>query len=168
MYEYQGLGHMLYLMLYGGAATLAVIACLFLLFHQGNAFAPAVRPPLRLRRSAAAFMASVAASHVWWVVLGFYWLTDDHTLQQLATILGTNRTYLGAYFTQADTTYNAYINLLRIEHFERLYAKAHAISRPVTAQELARESGFRSYSTFSTAFKVHRGMTVTAWMRQQE
>ena len=335
MYEYQGIGHMLYLMLYGGAAMLAVIACLFLLYRKGNAFAPAVNPPLRLRRSAAAFMASVAASHVWWVVLGFYWLIDDHTLrniiaicldsltliptmmatllcmlqdrrrpmwpvaaamlpvvvavvilgiimrselyepvvqvylltvaftfiiymvyalrqygrwlrdnfadleykevwqslvllavillmfvgyktnyggmlseyavqlgtyvliiflvwrvetlssltspdepaadaidihfigalleqqceknglylqhdltlQQLAATLGTNRTYLGAYFIQAGTTYNAYINLLRIEHFERLYAKARTISRPVTAQELARESGFRSYST---------------------
>lgn len=347
---------MLYLMLYGGAATLAVVACLFLLFRKSNAFAPAVNPPLCLRRSAAAFLASVAASHVWWGVLGFYWLTDDHvlrnvvaigldsltlvptmmatllcmlqdrhrplwliaaamlpvvvavialgivmrselyepvaqaylltmaftfmiymvyavrrygrwlhdnfadlehkevwqslivlavillmfvgyktnyggmlseyavqlgtfvliiflvwrvetlssltpavepaadttdlhfigalleqqceegglylqhdlTLQQLAAALGTNRTYLGTYFTQTGTTYNAYINLLRIEHFERLYAKARAISRPVTAQELARESGFRSYSTFSTAFKTHRGMTVAAWMQQQE
>ena len=347
---------MLYLMLYGGAATLAVIVCLFLLFRRGNAFAPAVNPPLRLRRSAAAFMASVAASHVWWVVLGFYWLTDDHalrnamaigldsltlvptmmatllcmlqdrprpmwpivvamlpvvvavivlgiimrselyevvvvvymfalaftfiiymvyavrryshwlhdnfadlehkevwqslillavillmfvgyktnyggmlseyavqlgtyvliiflvwrvetlstltpaaepaadatdlrfigalleqqceegglylqydlTLQQLAATLGTNRTYLGAYFKQTGTTYNAYINTLRIEHFERLYAKARAISHSATAQELARESGFRSYSTFSTAFKTHRGITVAAWMRQQE
>ena len=347
---------MLYLMLYGGAAMLAVAASLFLLFRRGNAIAPTVTPPLRLRRSAAVFMASVAASHVWWVVLGSYWLTGDHalrnavaigldsltlvptmmttllcmlqdrrrplwpiavamlpvvaavvvmgiimrseryeltvlvyllavaftfmiymvdavrrygrwlhdnfadlehkevwqslimlaaillmfvgyktnyggmlseyavqlgtyvlilflvwrvetlssltptaeldadvadlhfmgalleqqceggglylqhdlTLQQLAKTLGTNRTYLGAYFTQTGTTYNAYINLLRIEHFERLYAKTRAISRPVTAQELARKSGFRSYSTFSTAFKTHRGMTVTAWMRQQE
>ena len=347
---------MLYLMLYGGAATLAVIACLFLLFRRGNAFAPAVCPPLRLRRSAAAFMASVAASHVWWVVLGFYWFTDDRaprnavvigldsltlvptmmatllcmlqdrrrpmwpiaaamlpvvvavvalgiimrselyepvvqvymltmafifiiymvyavrrygrwlrdnfadlehkevwqslvmlavillmfvgyktnyggmlseyavqlgtyvlviflvwrvetlssltpagepaadatdlrfigalleqqceggglylqhdlTLQQLAATLGTNRTYLSAYFTHTGTTYNAYINLLRIEHFERLYAQARATSRPATAQELAHESGFRSYSTFGTAFKAHRGMTVSAWMLQQD
>ena len=42
---------------------------------------------------------------------------------------------------------------------------AKAISRPVTAQQLASESGFRSYSTFSTAFKKYRGITVAAWMQ---
>ena len=94
------------------------------------------------------------------------YLHHDLTLQQLATSIGTNRTYLGAYFAQAGITYNAYINLLRIEHFERLYAKAVALSRPVTAQELARESGFRSYSTFATAFKKHKGITVATWMQE--
>ena len=96
---------------------------------------------------------------------GLY-LRHDLTLQQLATAIGTNRTYLGAYFAQTGTTYNAYINQLRLDHFERLYAKALAISRSVTAQELAQESGFRSYSTFSTAFKRRKGITVTAWMRE--
>ena len=98
---------------------------------------------------------------------GLY-LRHDLTLQQLATAIGTNRTYLGAYFAQTGTTYNAYINQLRLEHFERLYAKALAISRSVTAQELAQESGFRSYSTFSTAFKRRKGITVTAWMREAQ
>ena len=36
------------------------------------------------------------------VVAGFY-LQHDLTLQQLALIIGTNRTYLGAYFTQAGS-----------------------------------------------------------------
>ena len=96
---------------------------------------------------------------------GLY-LRHDLTLQQLATAIGTNRTYLGAYFAQTGTTYNAYINQLRLEHFERLYAKALAISRSVTAQELAQESGFRSYSTFSTAFKRRKGIPVKAWMQE--
>ena len=96
---------------------------------------------------------------------GLY-LRHDLTLQQLATAIGTNRTYLGAYFAQTGTTYNAYINQLRLDHFERLYAKALAISRSVTAQELAQESGFRSYSTFSTAFKRRKGIPVKAWMQE--
>lgn len=96
---------------------------------------------------------------------GLY-LRHDLTLQQLATAIGTNRTYLGAYFAQTGTTYNAYINQLRLEHFERLYAKALAISRSVSAQELAQESGFRSYSTFSTAFKRRKGIPVKAWMQE--
>jgi AraC-like DNA-binding protein len=94
---------------------------------------------------------------------GLY-LQHDLSLSQLAMALGTNRTYLSAYFSQSGTTYNAYINLLRIEHFERLYAKSLALSRSVTAQQLASESGFRSYSTFSTAFKKHKGITVAVWM----
>jgi len=34
-----------------------------------------------------------------------------------------------------------------------------------TAQQLAHESGYRNYSTFSLAFKQRMGQTVTAWMR---
>lgn len=352
MYGQESLQDLIFIMLYGGVAMLAVVAAFYLLFRRANAIAPNVTPPEALRRWTAAFFLAAALSHVWWYVLGVYWLTDDRlvrnitvimldhitlvplvmamllcilqdsrrplwpwllaqvpvavaalagiymhsefygyemshywqlaviavfvvyytfalvkygrwlhenfadlehkevwqslvfvvaifvfyevyttnagelakeymaqiitiaiiifllwrvetlqrleladepdadqadysyigalleqhcencglylqhdlTLQQLATAIGTNRTYLGAYFTQTGTTYNAYINLLRIEHFEQLYAKALAISRPVTAQQLSIESGFRSYSTFSTAFKKHRGITVSVWM----
>jgi len=94
------------------------------------------------------------------------YLQHDLTLAQLAAALGTNRTYLSAYFAQTGTNYNAYINQLRIKHFEHLYTKATAISRSVTAQQLACESGFRSYSTFSNAFKRHKGITVQAWMER--
>ena len=95
---------------------------------------------------------------------GTLYLQHDLTLQQLATAIGTNRTYLGAYFAQTGITYNTYINQLRVEHFERLYLKALADSRAVTAQKLADQSGFRSYSTFSTAFKKYKGVTVSVWM----
>lgn len=352
MYTQQSLQDHLFLMLYGGVAILAILTALYLLFRRANAIAPNVTPPKALRWWTAAFFLVVALSHVWWYVIGVYWLADDHliriiitimldrltlvtlvmelllymlqdqkrrvwpwalaqlpiitaailgivkddkfigleimhywqlaviivfiayyvhaliqysrwlrenfadlehkevwqslvfviilfvvydvytnnagemikeylaqlisivligfllwrvetlqrlepeeelsadesdysyigalleqhceaqrlylqhdlTLSQLAAALGTNRTYLSAYFAQAGTNYNAYINLLRIEHFERLYAKAAAISRPITAQKLAFESGFRSYSTFSNAFKKHKGITVQAWM----
>ena len=352
MYGQQSLQDLIFIMLYGGVALLAVVAALYLLFRRANAIAPNVTPPKALRRWTVAFFLAVALSHVWWYVLGVYWLTDDSlvrnitvimldhitlvplamamllymlqdsrrpfwpwflaqvpvivaavmgiamhskfygyemahywqlavisvfvayyihallkygrwlrenfadlehkevwqslvfvvalfvfyevyttnagelvkeymaqvisiiiiafllwrvetlkeldtnndtevdqtdlchigalleqyceatqlylqhdlTLGQLATALGTNRTYLGAYFSQKGITYNAYINLLRIEHFEQLYAKAVAISRPVTAQQLSIESGFRSYSTFSSAFKKLRGVTVSTWM----
>ncbi|MBR1550494.1 MAG: helix-turn-helix transcriptional regulator [Bacteroidales bacterium] len=96
---------------------------------------------------------------------GLY-LQHDLTLEQLAKTLGTNRTYLGQYFSGKGTTYNAYINDLRIGHFVALHHKAVAAGRTVTAQQLAQESGFRSYSTFSTAFKQRMGLSVTAWMRE--
>ena len=93
------------------------------------------------------------------------YLQNDLTLAQLAIAIGTNRTYLSQHFAQQGITYNAYINGLRVRHFISLYEKAEADGRRITAQQLAAESGYRSYSTFSTAFKQHTGKTVTAWMR---
>ena len=92
------------------------------------------------------------------------YLQHDLTLAQLAIAIGTNRTYLSQHFAQQGITYNAYINGLRIRHFVRLYEKAVADGREFTAQQLAFESGFHSYSTFSTTFKQHTGATVAAWM----
>ena len=93
------------------------------------------------------------------------YLQHDLTLQQLSLAIGTNRTYLGTYFTQQGITYNAYINHLRIEHFIRLYNKAKDSTQPITAKKLAQQSGFHSYITFSAAFKKFIGTTVTEWMK---
>ena len=96
---------------------------------------------------------------------GQLYLQNDLTLAQLAGAIGTNRTYLSQHFAQQGITYNAYINGLRISHFIRLYHKAVADGREFTAQQLAFESGYHSYSTFSAAFKLSTGKTVTEWMR---
>ena len=93
------------------------------------------------------------------------YLQHDLSLSQLSQTIGTNHYYLSQYFTQQGLTYNAYINGLRIRHFIHLYHEAVAARRTFTAQQLANESGFRSYSTFSAAFKQRMGQTVTAWMR---
>ena len=354
MYEHQGLQDICFIMLYGGATMSAIMACLYLLLARGNAFSLAIKAPTELRQWAAAFMATVAASHVWWVVLGIYWLVDDRlirnivaitldrvtfvplmmcvlvrmlqdrhrklwpiavamvpflvtavvsmvtrsdafewyvegyslllgitfliyyiralrqyerwlhdnyadlqhkevwqslvllscillvymayttnegalateylaqvltlviiafvvwrvetlqtldvgssvesptvspinigallkdyceatqlylrhdiNLQQLAIIIGTNRTYLSNYFAQQGITYNAYINRLRIDHFMHLYRDAAADSRPVTAMKLSQQSGFSNYNTFAAAFKRFVGTTVTEWVQQE-
>ena len=86
MYEYKGLQDIFFVMLYGGATLLAVMACLYLLLTRGNMFSSAINPPKALRRWTAAFMASVAASHVWWVMLGMYWLTDDRLTRNIVAI----------------------------------------------------------------------------------
>ena len=95
------------------------------------------------------------------------YLQHDLTVSQLAQAIGTNRFYLSQYFSAQNMTYNTYINNLRIQHFVSLYHEAAAAGRELTAQELARESGYRSYSTFSLAFKQRMGQSVTAWMRDQ-
>ena len=87
------------------------------------------------------------------------------TLAQLAQAIGSNRTYLDLYFSSQNTTYNNYINGLRILHFVSLYREAVTDGRDFTAKKLALESGYRSYTTFSVAFKQRMGQSVTEWMR---
>ena len=96
------------------------------------------------------------------------YLQYDISLSQLATLIGINRSYLSSHFASQGVTYNAYINGLRIQHFINLYHEATTTHQPITAQQLAYQSGFRSYSTFSAAFKQVMGMTATEWMRLSE
>ena len=96
------------------------------------------------------------------------YLQHDLTLAQLAKAIGTNRTYLSQFFSCQGVTYNSYINGLRVSHFAKLYQAATADRHSFTAQQLAQESGFRSYRTFSEAFKRETGQTVTAWMKMQQ
>ena len=356
MYEHLGLQDISFIMLYGGAAMLAVVGCSYLLLTPGNAFSSDIRPPKTLRGWAAAFMAFVALSHVWWGVLGIFWLHEDRlvrnavaimldsvtlmpsmmamllrmlqdrkrplwpiglsmipvvavvivcifihcgalepilqayllalavifviyyiravrqygrwlrdnyadlerkevwkslvtitcillmfvaykvnggmlmeyvtqintiiiigfllwrvetlqtlesvpltntgalpmaiadyistmlkercegkqlylqndlTLVQLADAIETNRNYLSSYFEEQETTYNNYINRLRIDHFIHLYREATEENRSIAALRLAVRSGYKSYSTFSGAFKRITGLSVTDWMKRE-
>ncbi len=93
------------------------------------------------------------------------YLQHDLSLAQLSAAVGINRFYLSQYFSSQGMNYNTYINALRIQHFVTLYRQTVADRRSVTAQQLAQQSGFRSYSTFSSAFKQRMGQSVTFWMR---
>ena len=93
------------------------------------------------------------------------YLQHDLMLEELAQAIGTNRSYLSQYFSRQGITYNIYINNLRINHFIRLYEQSIAAGKDVVAQQLAEESGFRSYSTFSRAFTQRTGQSVKAWMQ---
>jgi len=63
--EQQVLDDIVFIMLYAGVAVTALIACCYLLFRRGNAFAADITPPLRLRRWAAAFFGVASLGHVW-------------------------------------------------------------------------------------------------------
>ena len=89
------------------------------------------------------------------------YLQYDLNISQLAQA----STYLSQYFSSLGTTYNAYINDLRINHFVSLYHEAVDSKRSITAQQLALESGYRSYSTFCDVIKRKTGKSVTAWMK---
>ena len=95
------------------------------------------------------------------------YLQHDLKISQLAKTIGVNRLYLTKYFSSQGTNYNAYINDLRIQHFVSLYHEAVASHRSFSAQQLAQESGFYTYRTFSEAFKRKIGYTVSAWIKAQ-
>ena len=67
----------LYIMLYAVVITMAMMASCYLLFRRANAIAPDVTPPLRLRRWTAAFFASLALSHMWYMPLFFHTSAED-------------------------------------------------------------------------------------------
>ena len=96
------------------------------------------------------------------------YLQHDLTLPQLAQAIGTNRFYLSQYFSNKEMNYNTYINDLRINHFISLYREAVATYSHFTIQQLANDSGYRSYSTFNLAFKQRMGKTVKAWAKLQK
>jgi AraC-like DNA-binding protein len=98
------------------------------------------------------------------------YLQTDLTSVQLAQALGTNRTYLGMYFSSQGTTYNAYINTLRINYFIELFRQVSAAAegQSIQAKHLANRSGYRSYRTFSVAFKQRTGQSVKDWITEQE
>ena len=93
MYEYRGLQDVFFIALYWGVALLAVAACLYLLFRRRNVLMRqpprlglAIHSSLRLRRWTAVLLAAMAASHVWWYVLGVYWLADDRLVRNIIAI----------------------------------------------------------------------------------
>ena len=94
------------------------------------------------------------------------YLQHELSLQDLAQAIGTNRSYLSQYFSRKSITYNTYINNLRIDYFIKRYQELTAARQAVVAQELAYESGFSSYRTFSRAFTQRMGQCVTTWMGQ--
>ena len=92
------------------------------------------------------------------------YLENNLTLQVLAQAVGTNRSYLSQYFSRQGITYNIYINNQRINHFVSRCRELSAAGQDIPIQQLALESGFGSYRTFSRAFLLRTGQSVTEWL----
>ena len=86
MYAQQSIQDSLFLMFYGAIAILALVSGLFLWLRRSNVFAPDINPPIALRRWTAAFFIMASLSHVWWYVLGVYWLTDDRLVRNITAV----------------------------------------------------------------------------------
>ncbi len=66
-----------YIMLYAVVTALALMASCYLLFRRGNAFAPEITTPTRLRRWTAVLFAAFALNHAWYMPLFFLNSGDD-------------------------------------------------------------------------------------------
>ena len=77
----------LFFTLYGISGAVPLIAALYLLLRPVNAIAPGTTPPMRLRRWAAAFFASSALTHVWWLLFLIYSNNLDSLGYQLIVLI---------------------------------------------------------------------------------
>ena len=68
------------MMLYAVVAALNLVACCYLLFRRGNAFAPGITPPVRLRRWTAVFFAAMTLSHLWYMPSIYLTSSEDKML----------------------------------------------------------------------------------------
>ena len=72
-----------YIMLYAIVTALAMLASCYLLFRRGNAFAPDITTPTRLRRWTVAFFAALVLNHVMYMPIFFFSSSEDIRLCDL-------------------------------------------------------------------------------------
>ena len=73
----------LYTMLYAVVTVTAMIASCYLLFRRGNAFAPDITTPVRLRRWTAVLFAAFALNHLWYMPIFFLSSNEDISMCDL-------------------------------------------------------------------------------------
>ncbi len=86
------------------------------------------------------------------------YLRSDLSLNELATLLGTNSSYLSRVINDmTGSNFNSYVNKFRIEESCRMLSgdRRHVLS----IEGIARSVGFNSKSAFNAAFKKYKGMT---------
>ena len=92
------------------------------------------------------------------------YLNANLTLQDLATMMHTNRTYLSQYLRDSvGQSFYDYINRLRIEKKSISMMREHP---EYTLEYIAQQSGFGSISTFRRAFQKFTGMLPSQFSSQ--
>lgn len=85
------------------------------------------------------------------------------TIEELATILGTNRTYLSSYIkTTFHVSFREWIADHRIEYAKCLFRD----NTNMTVEEVSTASGFQSLSYFTKIFAQKEGETPSKWKKQ--
>ena len=94
------------------------------------------------------------------------YLNPKLTINDVANAIGTNRTYLSAYFNnELSITFYDYINNLRIEKMSKPLLSVYPFTMNI--DEIAERSGFNSTSTFRRAFLKNMGMTPLQYRKRR-
>lgn len=100
------------------------------------------------------------------------YLQPNLTLPDLASAIGSNKTYVYLYLKQMrNTSFSNYINSLRLEKKAIPLMKESVNNsigkgvRELTVNEIAFESGFQSLSTFRRAFQKLMGCNATSYLK---
>lgn len=88
------------------------------------------------------------------------YLNSALRIEELATMLGTNRTYLArAFRLKFGGTFTEVMTRYRLEHAKRLMRE----NPKLLMEEVALDSGFSSSNFFGRVFKMQEGMTPSQW-----
>lgn len=94
-------------------------------------------------------------------------VNSSTTLASLATLLGTNTTYLSKYFNQElQTSFSNYLSKLRINHLLELIKKNPSIIKSKSSIQIAESLGFKSIDAYSRAFKITTGTTPNQYLKK--
>lgn len=92
------------------------------------------------------------------------WMNPQLSLSDLATLVGTNRTYLSNYLNQTlNTTFYDYINHYRLEAALKYLEDRDSTA---TVTEIAEACGFNSLSTFRRVFMRAKNCTFAEYRQQ--
>ena len=88
---------------------------------------------------------------------------EQFTLEELATRLYTNKTYLSTFIKdEYDMNFSSWVASLRIDEAKRIMMK----EPEKKLQEVAFECGFSSRAYFSSVFSKSEGISPSAWQRE--
>ena len=110
--EHTSIQLILFFILYGVTGVVPLLAALYLWFYRGNAIAPGVTPPVRLRRWAASFFSVAVLGHVWWFLF-FVYYGDALTMDNLIHSAGYWAIVILDYVTQLTTLAGTLLSMLQ-------------------------------------------------------
>lgn len=88
---------------------------------------------------------------------------EQFTLEELASSLYTNKTYLSTFIKdEYDMNFSSWVGSLRIDEAKRIMMK----EPEKKLQEVAFECGFSSLAYFSSVFSKSEGISPSAWQRE--
>ena len=110
--EHTSIQLILFFILYGVTGVVPLLAALYLWLYRGNAIAPGVTPPVRLRRWAAYFFSVSVLDHVWWLLFCVFY-GDIRSMDDLFHSAGYWATVMLDYVAMLTTLAGTLLSMLQ-------------------------------------------------------